>query len=341
MVSICLIRVDTDDGIFGVGECLARFGATAYARLVEDLLRPRLLDRNPLEIGAIWDELRSTLNGRSGGILFEAIAGIDIALWDIKGKAFGRPLYQLFGGYERSRVPVYASSIMVGEDVPSAAERIRSCGFDKIKMKIGESVPTELERIATLRKCVGDDVTIMVDANYIYTEHEALQIADGAAEHRLEWLEEPLNPENRQAYHRLAMRSRVPLAAGESEFTAHDAADLITSRTVDYIQPDVTRHGGISECLRTAVLADIFDVKFAPHVGFSGAICVAASLHLAAAASNTYAVECMTTPSAFREELTAVPFGFYNQVEAGTVSVPQDPGLGIEIDWETVERLGA
>lgn len=337
-VSICLVQIETDEGVSGIGECLARFGPRAYARLIDDLLGPALIGRNPLDIKSIWDDLRNTLNGRSGGILFEALAGIDIALWDIKGKALGVPVYRLLGGMERPHVPVYASSIMVGEDVDSASERILELGFNRIKIKIGNTVPEELSRIEKLRQRVGSACDIMADANYIYDEYQALQIADKAADYGLLWLEEPVNPENRRAYHRLAARTRTALAAGESEFTAHDISDLIVSGTIGYAQPDVTRHGGITECWRTITLADIFDIRYAPHVGFSGAVCVAASLHLAAAAPNTYALECMITPNPFREEIAVEPVGLYSQVDNGTVPVPQAPGLGIEIDWNALER---
>ncbi len=340
-VSICLVRIDTDDGLCGIGECLARFGPGAYARLIDDLLAPALIDRDPHAVKEIWDDLRSKLNGRSGGILFEAIAGIDIALWDIRAKALGVPMHRLLGGIQRRRVPVYASSIMVGEDVPAAVSRIRDLGFDKIKIKVGDTVSVESARIAELRANAGPECELMVDANYIYDEHEALQLAETAFEHCVRWLEEPINPENRDGYRRLAARSRIALAAGESEFTAHDIADLITSGAIGYVQPDVTRHGGVTECWRTITLADIFGVRFAPHVGFSGAVCAAAGLHLAAAAPNTYALECMVTPSAFRETIALDPVGLCHQVENGTVEVPQGPGLGIEIDWQQVERLRA
>lgn len=338
-VSICLVRIETDEGIEGVGECLARFAPAAYAHLIDTLLSPVLVGSDPLCIAELWRAMRTRLSGRSGGILFEAIAGVDIALWDILGKAHNAPVWRLFGEMNRTRVPAYASSIMVDEEVVDTANQVMDMGFRIIKLKIGGVVCTELRRAEKLRETVGDDVELVVDANYIYDEGEALYLSEGLADLGVRWLEEPIDPENRDGYLRLSRRSRVPLAAGESEYTAHDFADLISEGAIRYAQPDVTRAGGISETRRIAALADAFHVRYAPHVGFSGIVCIFASLHLAAAAPNTYAYECMITPSAFREQLAANPVGLYTQVEDGEVSVPGGPGLGIEMEWKEVERF--
>ncbi len=338
-VSICLVRIETDEGIEGVGECLARFGARAYARIISDLFEPVLLGADPFSIGALWQQMRTRLNGRSGGMLFEAIAGVDIALWDILGKAHGAPVGRLLGGHDRRTVPAYASSIMVDEDVAAAGQRALDLGFSMIKLKIGGTVRSQVRRAEHLRAAVGDDVVIVVDANFIYGEDEALYLARGLAESGVRWLEEPINPENREGYIRLSRQSPVPLAAGESEFTAHDFTDMLSRGAVKFAQPDVARAGGISETWRIALLADAFGVRYAPHVGHSGIVCIAASLQLAAAAPNTFAYECMITPSTFREELAVEPVGLYSQVKEGAVAIPNRPGLGIEMDWKRVERL--
>lgn len=338
-VSICLVRIDTDEGIYGVGESLARFGAQAYAALIEGLLAPTLIGQDPLSVTKHWDTMRNTLNGRSGGILFEAIAGIDIALWDIRGKALNAPIWMLLGGKVRDRVPVYASSIMVDSDIHAAADRIIAAGFRNLKLKCGGDIDAEIARIAKLRKYIGPEYGIMVDANYIFSEYQALRFAELAAEHHILWFEEPIQPENRRGYCRLSRKSPIALAAGESEFTAHDCTDLFVEGAVQFIQPDISRCGGITECQRVAVAADAFGIQYAPHVGFSGVACVAASLHLAAASRNLAFQECMITPNALREELAVNPYGLYTQVQDGTVAIPEGPGLGIEIDWNAVERL--
>jgi galactonate dehydratase len=338
-VSICLVRIDTDTGLYGVGEALARFGVRAYAGIIETLLAPVLVGQDPEQLPLLRQKMRDTLNGRSGGMLFEAIAALDIALWDLRGKALGVPVSTLLGGRLRNQVPVYASSVMVGEDVRAAAERLLGLGFNRIKIKTGADIQSEIERVRALREHVGPRIDLMVDANYIYTEHEALYFAEALRDCRLTWLEEPINPENRAGYLRLAARSPVALAAGESEFTAHDMTDLLAAGAIQFVQPDVARCGGISESFRAATVAGAFDIRFAPHVGFSGIVCVAASLQMAAAAPNLACVECMVTPNAFRETLAREPAGLFTQVRDGMVDVPDAPGLGIEIDWQAVEAL--
>lgn len=338
-VSICLVRIDTDEGIYGVGEALARFGAPGYAKIIDSLLAPVLIGRDPRQIKLLWDDLRKTVNGRSGGMLFEAIAAIDIALWDICAKALNLPVYALLGGKIHDRIPVYASSIMVGTDETAEADRILSLGFQRIKLKTGANVHQEINRVKRLRNHVGKDVAITVDANYIFDEYQALYFAQAVHEYDVMWFEEPIDPENREGYLRLARKSPVALAAGESEFTAHDCTDLLTSGAISFVQPDVTRLGGITESHRLAIVADAFHVKFAPHVGFSGAICVAASLHLAAAAPNLSCMECMVTPNVFRENLVEEPIGLYTQVQDSSLAIPEKPGLGISINWDYVKKL--
>ena len=197
-VSICLVRIDTDEGIYGVGESLARFGAAGYAKIIEVLLAPIIIGKNPLQIKAIWDALRKTLNGRSGGILFEAIAAIDIALWDLYGKALQQPVYALLGGKIHEKIPAYASSIMVGTNEEEQADRILSLGFNSIKLKISADVQKEIARVKRLRRHVGPDIALMVDVNYAFNEQQALYFAQAVHEDNLLWFEEPIDPDNRR-----------------------------------------------------------------------------------------------------------------------------------------------
>ncbi len=219
------------------------------------------------------------------------------------------------------------------------AEKLLLQGFKIIKIKIGNGIPTDIERVAHLRRLVGPDVALVTDVNFIYTEDEAETLSRRLAEHEVVWLEEPVVPENREGYKRLSRKSSIALAGGESEFVAAEFTDLIASGAVKFVQPDVTRAGGITECRKIALLADAFKARYAPHVGFSGILCVAASLHLAAAMPNTYAYECMINPNPFREELGLNPYGLAHQLVDGNAIVPERPGLGIDLDWKAVERL--
>ena len=338
-ISICLVRIRTDDGIEGVGECLSRFAPTAYADLINRTFAPGLIGRDPWSVGELWDRMRKTLNGRPAGMLIEAISGVDIALWDILGKATGLSVRRLLGGRNAPDVPVYASSVMVSDDMEREAAKLLEQGFRIIKIKIGNGISTDIRRVARLRELVGPDIDIVTDVNFIYTEDEAERLARHLADYDVVWLEEPVVPENREGYKRLSQKSPVALAGGESEFVASEFTDLISSGAVKFVQPDVTRAGGITESRKIALLADAFRARYAPHVGFSGIVCVAASLHLAAAMPNTYACECMINPNPFREELGVNPFGLAHQLVNGKAVVPERPGLGIELDWKAVERL--
>lgn len=337
--SICLVRIDTDNGFTGVGECLARFTPEVHAHYINEWFAPLLKGQDPFSVGALWSQMRDVNHGRSGGPLFEAIAGVDIALWDIMGKSTGLSVGKLLGGNNREKVPAYASSIMVNEDEAAAGEKLRNHGFKAVKMKIAGAVASQVERVQRLRAAVGDCVDILIDANYCYTEAEALHFAREVAQYDVTWFEEPIDPEDRAGHLRLATNSPIALAAGESEFTTRAAIDLIGSGAIKFVQPDVTRLGGITETRNMAITGHSFSLQFAPHVGLSGIICLAATLHLASAMPNLYAYECMVTPSPFREDLAVEPVGLAEQLVDGYATVPDSPGIGIEIDWKAVDKL--
>ena len=338
-ISICLVRIRTNDGIEGVGECLARFAPTAYADLINRTFAPKLIGENPWSVDTLWATMRKTLNGRPAGMLIEAIAGVDIALWDILGKSCGKSIRELLGGRNSDRVHAYASSIMVSDDMETMTSKLLGQGFRIIKIKIGNGLKTDIQRVSQLRKLVGPDVAIVADVNFIYSEDEAEALSRHLVDYGVVWLEEPVVPENREGYIRLSRKPGVALAGGESEFVASEFTDLITAGAVKYVQPDVTRAGGITECRKIALLADAFHSRYAPHVGFSGIVCVAASLQLAAAMPNTYAYECMINPNPFREELGINPYGLAHQLVDGDVVMPERPGLGIDLDWSAIERM--
>ncbi len=339
-VSICLVEVRTDAGITGVGEALARFSPKAYAELIETSLKPRLVGRNPTDITALWQGMRRALSGRSGGMLFEAISGVDIALWDILGKVAKLPVYRLLGGMGRSEVPVYAASVNWGEDAAMEAEldRYIAAGFPRIKVKMANPVKDACRRIERLRKRAGDDIELCVDANWAYSLEEAVEVGRALTANRYFWFEEPLRPEDEDGYAELHRRCDTPLAAGESNYTLDQAMRLVANRTLSYLQPDVARSGGITETRRMAEFAAAHDVKYAPHIGMSGIICETASVHLAAAMPNVKAMECESDASPFKTWITGAAPGIDRQ-NNGMLPVPTGPGLGIEVDWDAVRKL--
>ncbi|NMG39040.1 mandelate racemase/muconate lactonizing enzyme family protein [Chelativorans sp. ZYF759] len=339
-VSIVLVEVRTDAGIVGVGETLARFAPKAYAEAIETLLKPRLIGQNPTDISALWRSMRRALSGRSGGMLFEAIAGVDIALWDILGKVANMPIHRLLGGMGRSEVPCYAASVNWGEDafMERELDRYLEKGFPRIKVKIANPVKDACRRIALLRKRAGDDIELCVDSNWAYSLEEAVEVGRALTDNRYFWFEEPLRPEDEAGYEELHRRCATPLAAGESNYTLDQTMRLVSNRTLSFIQPDVARSGGISETRRMAEFAAAHDVQYAPHIGMSGIICETASVHLAAAMPNIKAMECETDESPFKTAITGAAPGADRQ-KNGMLPVPTGPGLGIEVDWEAVRSL--
>jgi len=341
-VSICLVEIRTDAGIIGVGEALARFSPKAYAELIETSLKPRLVGQNPTDIAALWKSMRRALSGRSGGMLFEAIAGVDIALWDILGKVAGLPVHRLLGGMGRREVPVYAASVNWGGDelMDGELDRYLEKGFPRIKVKIAKPVKDACRRIERLRRRAGDGIELCVDANWAYTLEEAVEVGRALTDNGYFWFEEPVRPEDEGGYEELHRRCATPLAAGESNYTLDQAMRLVANRTLAYLQPDVARSGGITETRRMAELAAAHDVQYAPHIGMSGIVCETASVHLAAAMPNLRAMECETDASPFKTWITGAPPGADRQ-KNGMLPVPTGPGLGIEIDWDAVKRLRA
>lgn len=339
-VSIVLVEVRTDAGIVGVGETLARFAPKAYAEAIDTLLKPRLIGQNPTDITALWRSMRRALSGRSGGMLFEAIAGVDIALWDILGKVANMPIHRLLGGMGRSEVPCYAASVNWGEDafMERELDRYLEKGFPRIKVKIANPVKDACRRIALLRKRAGDDIELCVDSNWAYSLEEAVEVGRALTDNRYFWFEEPLRPEDEAGYEELHRRCATPLAAGESNYTLDHTMRLVSNRTLSFIQPDVARSGGISETRRMAEFAAAHDVQYAPHIGMSGIICETASVHLAAAMPNIKAMECETDESPFKTAITGAAPGADRQ-KNGMLPVPTGPGLGIEVDWEAVRSL--
>jgi len=339
-VSIVLVEVRTDAGITGVGECLARFAPRAYAELIESALKPRLVGQPAASIAAHWAAMRRALSGRAGGMLVEAIAGIDIALWDIHGKAAGLPIATLLGGTGRREIDIYAAAVNWRDDGEMEAEldALIAQGFPRIKVKMALPVADACRKIEKLRARAGDGIELCVDANWAYSLDDAVEVGRALSANGYFWFEEPLAPENEQGYEELRRLCDVPLAAGESNYTLDQAKRLVANRTLSVLQPDVARAGGITETRRMADFAAAHDVAYAPHIGMSGIVCETASVHLSAALPNFRVMECEGDRSPFKTELADLAPGCLRQKD-GRLDVPTGPGLGLEIDWDAVARL--
>lgn len=342
-VSALLVEVLTDDGRSGWGEGLVRFGPQAGAAFVQQVLKPKLLGADPFEVERLWAEMARSVSGRSGGLVIESLSAVDIALWDLIGQSLGVPVHRLLGSTGKTHVDAYASSVSWGP-LEIAAQQVEDnirLGFRLIKVKLGAPVEAALERARALARVAAGRVRLCADANWALDLADAQRLARGLAELDYFWLEEPIVPEDIEGYRRLAATSPIRLAAGESDFTAHGARDLVATRSIGVVQPDVARSGGITETRRIASLAHAFHVKYAPHVGFSGAVCVAASLQLAAAMPNFLTFECMFFDNPLRDHLTRHPVGSARALVDGRLEVPQGPGLGIEVDRDRLKDLEA
>ena len=256
-----LVRVHSDDGLTGIGECIVRLGPGATRAVAEEVLAPVVVGRDAFDIEGIWDEMYRTMRarGHSRGYLLEAISGIDIALWDLLGKKLGLPVAKLLAGHGRRELSAYASSILL--DTPAVmaneAERLAAEGYTAIKMKVGGGYKSDIARMDAVCKAVGANVDIMLDANSGYDAPTAIAVGRHAEKLGVFWLEEPVVPDDLPGYQRIRNAlNGVRLAAGEGEFTVAGFRPFLEAGLLDIVQPDIARAGGFTGCRRIAALAD-------------------------------------------------------------------------------------
>ena len=336
--SATLVEIHSDDGQVGLGECIAHWGPQVTATIVDTLLAPRLLGRDPRDVEGLWDEMFGQLRqrGHSRGFSLEAISGVDIALHDLLARAGGLPLYKYLAGHGRDRVACYASSVYIAdieEMVADAAHQV-ALGHAAIKVKIGRpadlgGIRRDVESVRAIRAAVGAEVEIMLDANGVYDAATAIRVAHLLEPLDIAWLEEPVFPDDVSGYELIRKHTSIPLAAGESEFGVFGFRDLIERRAADVLQPDIARVRGFTAARRVAALAHAYNLAFSPHTGFSGGVEQLAALHLAAAVPNFTTYEHFYAPNALRELFTA-PFPV---PAAGEVALPAGPGRGWASSW--------
>jgi L-alanine-DL-glutamate epimerase-like enolase superfamily enzyme len=358
-----LVEVGTDDGEVGIGESAIYGGpASVVETMIHDELAPRILGQDPTKPEWLWQVMtgRSHQHG-DGGVLPAAVSGLDIALWDILGQRAGLPLYRLLGGY-RDEVPAYASAgfYAEGKDAEGLADEVRGyveAGFRHVKIKAGRTTDTpmnplvhmdapdfatvtfaeDLRRVGAVRKAIGDDVHIMVDANNAWTKPTALEAGREFERLGIHWFEEPVPTDDREGSAALAAAIDVPIAGYETRTGLAGFRDLIADRAVDIVQPDVIWSGGITVCRRIAALSAAAGLPCVPHV-FSTAVSLAANLHFIASIPNSYLLEFDQNPNALRTELLSRPI---TPDGRGFVTVPESAGLGVRLDPETLRRYAA
>ncbi|NPC58638.1 mandelate racemase/muconate lactonizing enzyme family protein [Caenimonas soli] len=343
----CIVEIETTDGITGWGEC---YGPSAVAKAyIETQFAPRIIGRDAFDVEVIWEDLYNRIKDYGPrGMVTSAMSGIDIALWDIIGKACKQPIHKLIGGAHRTEVTSYATGLyfidmdrLIEEAVEEARDYVEQ-GFVAVKMKIGLGDPKlDIRRVAAVREAIGDKTRLMVDANHCFTVPQAIRIGRELEKLDVEWFEEPISPEDIDGYVEVTRALDMAVAGGENEMTRWGFRDLVVRKAMDIIQPDVCAAGGISECRKIATLASAHGVECVPHA-WGSAIGLAATLHFLAALPDqppSYRpmpplLEFEQCENPFRDHLSVEPIVQHR----GKVQVPTKPGLGIEIDRSILDR---
>ncbi len=342
-----IVKVTTDAGITGIGEVdSAPLAAKAviegpFSHTISTGLKHVLIGQDPFETERLWHEMyqRTIYSGRRG-IGLHAMSGIDLALWDIKGKALGLPIWKLLGGGFRKEIRCYASVLFgaTPHETGEIARRIRGRGFEAIKFgwaPMGQDAKTDVDLVRQARRGLGDDGDLMIDAGLVWDARTAIQRARAFADFNIAWLEEPLQPDDYEGYRRLAEVSPVHIAAGESESNRQSYLDLMDKGRIDIVQVDLTRCGGFTEAMKIASLAADRGLKVANH-GFSTYVNVHAALHWLNAIPNALIAEFVVQENTeLREFLTVGNV----QARDGKLPIPDAPGLGLELNEEQIAKF--
>lgn len=328
-----LVKVKTDEDVTGIGETYPVSAVPVVSTIINSGLRPLLIGEDPLQIVRLWEKMYrgSRGYGRKGASII-AISGIDIALWDILGKALNVPIYQLLGGSVRDKLKCYASLPPYGGDPTKEVVRCIEDGYKAVKIKAW--YPNELKYIGKVRDAIGSNVDLLVDANCFYDKKTAYAAADVCEKNDVFWLEEPFSPDNLDDMCELTSSVNVQIAAGENEYTRFGFKDLIERHAVDILMPDVERTGGITEYMRIVALASAFHMNCDAHIFEVLGIGLAASLHLSATIPNSIFTETFTTAYEMQKEFLIKPF----EAKKGHFAIPNGPGLGIELNENAIEK---
>ncbi len=343
-----VVLVHTDEGLTGIGEVDSAPEAVRAivnapgSHAIANSLRALLVGEDPFEVERLWQKMyRGLIYVGRRGIALHAISGIDIALWDLKGKALGKPVCELIGTPRRDRVRAYASLLMP-DSTGAVAEQVsalREQGFTAVKLgwgPLGADPRHDVELARAACESAGEGMTVLIDAGLGYGADAAtaIQVAHGLEELGVFWFEEPFEPDEYEAYAELADSVEIRIAAGEQDTTRWGFRELIERGHVDLVQPDVTRCGGITELLRIAELARAAGVETVPHAWKSGII-KAASLHVNAVLPDALFQEYCVAQTPINTSLTRERLPLE---EDGTVRVPTAPGLGVSLDDEVFAR---
>jgi galactonate dehydratase len=356
------VRVETDDGITGTGECV-HGGLQAIA--IIQYLTPKLIGRDPFAVDAIFEELRRShvFDGGTGGALITALTGIEIALWDLKGKALQVPIYELLGGKFRDKIRVYADCqvepSMEFDEIKKVVEGVAERGFTALKIDVdigaytgdyrrGGGVqkdrfnytadPWEHERMLKIVEMVveaaGPNIDVAADVHTRLDVTSAIRLARDLEQFHLLWLEEPVPPENIAAMREVKRATSTPICAGENLYLRHGFRDLIEQQAVDIIMPDIPKCGGLSECRKIANMAEIYYMPFAPH-NVSSPIGTMASAHVCASVPNFLVLEFHWL---HRDYWSTIIAEKEDIIKDGYIALSGRPGIGLELDEDVARQ---
>ena len=340
---ICIVKITTDAGIVGWGE---GYGPADLVHAGIELLKPILIGQDPLENESLWYEMyRRTLDYARRGVLVASISALDIALWDLKGKALNLPISTLLGGKHREKIKPYATGLYFSEDenledqlVEEAIEYVEQ-GFKAIKMKVGLSIERDHLFVKKVRAAIGNNIELMVDSNHAYSLREATKLARLIEPYDISWFEEPVSPEFYHQYSELRTKTTIPIAGGECEYLRYGHHQLLKENCVDILQIDICSAGGLTEAKRIASIASTYGVEIIPHtwgagIAFHAALNFIANLEPLPGRmynADRY-IEYDRTENSIRESLTTPSIS----MKDGYIAVPDGPGLGIEVDEEVL-----
>jgi L-alanine-DL-glutamate epimerase-like enolase superfamily enzyme len=356
------VKVETDDGISGLGECV--HGAHQAIAIIHEL-RPLLIGRDPFQIDAIFEDLRRryVFEGGFAGALITALTGIEIALWDLKGKALGVPVYELLGGAFRHKIRVYADCQvepgMGRDEIERVVEGVLARGFTALKIDLdvgaytGKRVNSQdvlfdrfnytagerehelmVELVEMVTTAAGKDVGVAADVHTRLDVPSAIRLAKDLEPFHLLWLEEPVPPENVDAMREVKRSTTTPICAGENLYLRHGFRDLIVNQAVDIVMPDIPKCGGLSECRKIANLAEIYYMPFAPH-NVASPIGTMASAHVCASVPNFLVLEFHWL---HRRYWTSITTEKEDIIKGGYIALSDRPGIGLDLDEEIARR---
>lgn len=351
--SSVIVEIVTDEGIIGFGEslCHGLQSPMIAASIIQHSYKPLLVGRDPFDVECLWEEMYNLSRPfGQGGATVNAASGIDIALWDIMGKALNKPIHKLLGGSFRSEVTPYATGFyrvangQYPQDSQDSQDEARlhvKNGFTAFKLKIGFGIDNDIQLIKAVREAVGDNIKIMGDANGAYNVAQARKLIAEIEQYNLYFLEELLAPEDIDGYREIKESSPVSIAAGEQIFGKMGYRPWLEKRSLDIIQPDLCSNGGFTECKKIAAMAQASHTTLIPHVWGSG-IGIAASLQfIASIPCNPLSLnptepmlEFDQSSHPFRKDLICDGICYKD----GKVTIPTKPGIGVDVDTDTIKK---